>query len=483
MKKKKRFARNNLALFLFLLSGCFFMPVEIKGQESNTDQAVQLSRTYLKSSGDKKAELGKLLDKYNGPVEPVIQKLIASEPKLFSKKTGVIEAEHFKRPGVSKEYKDDLLYFFVPEDYGGTKPFGLLVFMHGGNKYIGSSGAKTVVSPNYIQPYLKKAPFILVAPTARWKGRGLRWNQPGVDDYISAVIQECRYRYNIDKDRVFLGGQSLGGFGAYHLCQRLSDRIAGGILCAGSWRVINWRCMFGTPLYIIHGEHDSAPTGIPGRKHRPRYTDVFFARMAHKRLTEEGIEHVYAEHASGHSLCYAGKSLSGLAGWMKDQKRDPFFRHLVAVTPRGWDARNATPTPHNRWVSILEIGDEKIAFDSVKFTGPGMKWGEPPENWKKQKWELTETTVRAGLVDAEYKGNNVFEVKTENVRKFSLWLHPNMVDFSKPVKVIVNGKTHLYKSQANLLDALRSYERRQDWGLIYHSELVLDVASHSNNGL
>jgi hypothetical protein len=58
-----------------------------------------------------------------------------------------------------------------------------------------------------------------------------------------------------------------------------------------------------------------------------------------------------------------------------------------------------------------------------------------------------------------------------------------MVDFSKPVKVIVNGKTHLYKSQANLLDALRSYERRQDWGLIYHSELVLDVASHSNNGL
>ena len=481
MKKKKRLLWNNLVIFLFLLSGCSFISPDSKEHKrKDTAQVAVLSKDYLSSSGDKKAELGKQLSKYNGPIEPVIQMLIASEPKQFSKQTGVIDAEHFKRPGISKKYKDDLLCFFVPEHYDGTKPFGLLVFMHGGNKYTGIKGARIVVSPNYILRYFKTAPFILVAPTARWKGRGLRWNQPGVDDYITAVIQECQYRYNIDGNRIFLGGQSLGGFGAYHLCQRLSDRIAGGIPCGGSWRAINWRCMAGTPLFIIHGKHDSAPKGIPGRKHRPRYTDVFFARTADKRLTDAGIEHVYAEHDGGHTLCDAGESLSKLAEWMEKQKRDPFFRHVVAVTPRGWDARNAPPSPHNRWVSILEIGDEKIAFDSVKFTGPRMKWGETPENWKKQKWELAGTTVRAGLVDAEYKGNNVFEAKTENVRKFSLWLHPNMVDFSKPVKVTVDGQTRSYKVRPNLLDTLRSYERRKDWGLIYHCELVVAVDSNTN---
>jgi hypothetical protein len=106
-----------------------------------------------------------------------------------------------------------------------------------------------------------------------------------------------------------------------------------------------------------------------------------------------------------------------------------------------------------------------------------MKWGEPPENWHKQKWALTETMVTGGLVDARYDGNNVFDVTTQNVRRFSLWLHPRMVDFSKPVTVTVNGRPTTHKVAPSLLDALRSYERRNDWGLIYHGELVIEVGS------
>ncbi len=120
IKKKKRFIWNNLVLFLFLLLGCLFIPVDIKGQKSgaeslpNVAQTILLSRDYLTSSGDKKAELGKLLGKYNGPIESVIQMLIASKDKQYLTETGIIEAEHFKMPGVSKKYKKDLLYFFVP---------------------------------------------------------------------------------------------------------------------------------------------------------------------------------------------------------------------------------------------------------------------------------------------------------------------------------------------------------------------------------
>jgi hypothetical protein len=76
-------------------------------------------------------------------------------------------------------------------------------------------------------------------------------------------------------------------------------------------------------------------------------------------------------------------------------------------------------------------------------------------------------------VDARYTGDNVFEVKTENVTRFSLWLHPRMVDFSRPVVVLLNGVQKAYQVQPMLRDALRSYERRQDWGLIYHCELEI----------
>ena len=97
-----------------------------------------------------------------------------------------------------------------------------------------------------------------------------------------AVLASIRHGEAVHRDRVFLGGQSLGGFGSYQWCPRFSDKIAGGVLCAGSWRVINWRCMIGKPLFIVHGLHDSQPGG------RPRYTDVFFARSAHKLLEEAG---------------------------------------------------------------------------------------------------------------------------------------------------------------------------------------------------
>ena len=50
-----------------------------------------------------------------------------------------------------------------------------------------------------------------------------------------------------------------------------------------------------------------------------------------------------------------------------------------------------------------------------------------------------------------------------------------MVDFKRPVTLHVNGNTLTRTAKPSLLDALRSYERRHDWGLIYHSELKITV--------
>jgi hypothetical protein len=51
---------------------------------------------------------------------------------------------------------------------------------------------------------------------------------------------------------------------------------------------------------------------------------------------------------------------------------------------------------------------------------------------------------RSGAVKATYK-NNMFLVETSDVKSFSLLISPEMVDFRKPVTVIVNGK--LYRRQ------------------------------------
>ena len=229
--------------------------------------------------------------------------------------------------------------------------------------------------------------------------------------------------------------------------------------------------MIGTPLFIVHGVNDSEPNG------RPRYTDVVFARTADRLLREAGADVVYAEHGGGHGLITAGESLAKLVDWTRGKKRDPFYQRVVAVTPRGWDCRSEPPAPDHRWVSILDIGDGQVEYDSMTFSGPAMKWGEPPENWAKQQWTSSTAMIKGGIVDAELVGPNRFVVKTANVRTFSLWLHPAMIDFAKPVVVTINNQpaTEHSTPRPNLLDALRSFERRHDWGLIYHAELVIDV--------
>ena len=64
-----------------------------------------------------------------------------------------------------------------------------------------------------------------------------------------------------------------------------------------------------------------------------------------------------------------------------------------------------------------------------------------------------------------------------NVSRFTLWLHPEMVDFSKPIRITLNGKLHFDRRVSpSLATLLESFERRGDWGLVYPAKTTLDIA-------
>jgi len=114
--------------------------------------------------------------------------------------------------------------------------------------------------------------MIGVGPSAPWnEDDHSRWCLPEADDYIADVVQECKTRFYIESDRVFLLGHSMGGFGAYHQVQRQPDRFAAVIASAGSWSLAQWPVIRGTAFCIVHGARD-AELGA-----RDRHTDVAFA--------------------------------------------------------------------------------------------------------------------------------------------------------------------------------------------------------------
>jgi predicted esterase len=442
---------------------------------------VELAARYLSAEGADKEEAAVLVSKYSGSIAEVIRRLEKQEPKNHVPASGAIVGQHFTAPDLRRQHPNDLLHFLIPSAYTPTRPIGLLIFMHGGGPGTTREYARSVISDPATDRYsygmrehFTNSQFIVVAPSAPWNEQSsARWNLPEADEYISSVIRECRYRFNIDRDHVFLGGHSMGGFGAYHLCQRLADRIAGGVFYAGAWRTARWGNMVGTPLFIRHGTNDAVPPGTTGKTARPRYTDVFYASAASRLLTMAGADHVYAEDEGGHSIRAAGVSLRQLEIWMRDQRRNPFAPEVIALSPRGWNALRDTPTPHHRWVTIHEIGDGALPFDEVQRTGPGPGWKESRASFLQQGFKLTRRNARAGQVEATNHGDNRLTVDTENVKRLSLWFHPQMLDFAKPLQIKLNGKSTRHRLKPSLLSSLRSFERRGDWGLIYHAELAL----------
>ncbi len=50
-----------------------------------------------------------------------------------------------------------------------------------------------------------------------------------------------------------------------------------------------------------------------------------------------------------------------------------------------------------------------------------------------------------------------------------------MADLNRPITVTTNGVTTRHTCKPSLLTALKSFKRKEDWGLIYHASVTVDV--------
>ncbi|MCA9059171.1 MAG: hypothetical protein KDA85_11750, partial [Planctomycetaceae bacterium] len=135
-----------------------------------------------------------------------------------------------------------------------------------------------------------------------------------------------------------------------------------------------------------------------------------------------------------------------------------------------------TPTPHSHWITINEIGPGTIPFDQVILHGPAPRFEETAEAFEQQTFELTSVAAHAGQLTATIAGDNQIIVEQQNVERFSLWLHPAMVDFSRPVLLTVNQQQSSHQLRPDLLTALRSYQRLRDWSQISPAMIEISCA-------
>lgn len=160
-------------------------------------------------------------------------------------------AEQFERE-VTKTVKCRYL-LSLPKGYGeNDKTWPLMMFLHGA----GERGDDLDLVKKHGPPKLidqgKALPFIVVSPQCPAE----RWWPEKIDTLV-ALLDEIASKYAVDKDRIYLTGLSMGGFGTWALACDQPDRFAAIVpICGGGQRYLARR-LKNVPVWAFHGAKDS----------------------------------------------------------------------------------------------------------------------------------------------------------------------------------------------------------------------------------
>ena len=137
----------------------------------------------------------------------------------------------------------------LPEGYlTSERSFPLMLFLHGAGES-GSDLTKVKVhGPPKIVETKKDFPFILISPQS--PGRG--WNP----DTLNALLDQVMRDYRVDKDRVYLTGLSMGGYGTWTLAAAHPERFAAIAPICGGGNVADAEKLAKLPIWVFHGAKD-----------------------------------------------------------------------------------------------------------------------------------------------------------------------------------------------------------------------------------
>ena len=165
------------------------------------------------------------------------------------------KADNITVDGTSRSY-----IAYAPQNLGENRP--LFIFCHGSGQdanYMLNTQFRDTQNPERkisIENVCDTAKFVIVFPN----GIGNQWDISGNRDinFVKALIDKMVAQYKIDRNRVYLGGFSMGGMFTYHAMNKIPDLIAAfvpvsGYPMGGATANANVRPL---PILHIHGTAD-----------------------------------------------------------------------------------------------------------------------------------------------------------------------------------------------------------------------------------
>ena len=295
---------------------------------------------------------------------------------------------------------------YVPKNYDAKKKYPLVMMLHGAGsnhrlelrRVFGKSNAagETDVEASLVFPAWKDVEYIVATPFAR----GTMGYQGVAEKDVMDVLADVKKRFNIDEDRTYLTGLSMGG---------------GGTLWIGLTRPDLWAAIAPVCPAPPAGTEDLAPNALnyPAWFHhgdKDQAVPVAVSRDWTKKLKDLGSTVEYTEYPGVNHNSWENAYANGqIFDWFSKYKRDIHPARVRYVS---------TSYKYNKayWVTFDQITPGTLTSIDVKFTGA-----------------------------------NTLEITTSNLPAFTLNLagHPQY-KAGQPLTVTIDGK----KVKATATDAI-----------------------------
>ncbi|AHM63553.1 putative peptidase [Flammeovirgaceae bacterium 311] len=141
---------------------------------------------------------------------------------------------------------------FYPDTYqqDTSKNWPLILFLHGAGER-GSDLAKVKIQglPKYLQGR-RDFPFVVAYPQCPQLSY---WTVPGLRAWLKEVLTKVRY----DRERVYLTGLSMGGYGTWHWAAAHPEQFAAIIPICGGGEPLQAKKLTNLPIWAFHGAKDN----------------------------------------------------------------------------------------------------------------------------------------------------------------------------------------------------------------------------------
>lgn len=166
--------------------------------------------------------------------------------------------EEMKNPKPLSETETQTISYllFLPDDYDADngKQWPLVLFLHGSGERGEDINKVKVHGPPKLLDDPEKAKncsFITVSPQCPA-------DQSWSPLQLGRMLDELETMYAVDKDRIYVTGLSMGGFGTWGLLYQFPDRFAAGAPICGGFDPAAAERFVDIPLWVFHGAKDGA---------------------------------------------------------------------------------------------------------------------------------------------------------------------------------------------------------------------------------